>query len=313
MSQEILDDAKICTLEVTCGTWFNNKRIRNIASGIDLADGVNVEQLSTNLGPIISDINALLGAGPGLIGTWANYAAISNVNVNSNNIYSTVNQTFINGPSSITINYDTLNGFAYTSTAFSTLAQYVAIDSCLLVQTASNVSSISPIVSTNNIILSNVSSSLSTLTAYAAVEACLTVTNKNNISTIEGNLDARRQVAFSTIAVGSATASQIVGTNISTLGWITTFNAPSFALTMNLDLSNLNIWPKQQFDCMRFGHVGPSTDSIVHIYANNAIDPASYLGSMSPGTSYTYVYSGPLPPTQAAIIQSTNYIRLTGI
>ncbi len=313
MSQEILDDAKICTLEVTCGTWFNNKRIRNIASGIDLADGVNVEQLSTNLGPIISDINALLGAGPGLIGTWANYAAISNVNVNSNNIYSTVNQTFINGSNSININYETLSSFAYTSTAFSTLAQYVAVDSCLLVQTASNVSSLSTIVSTNNTILSNVSSGLSTLTAYTAVEACLSVTNKNDISTIEGNLPARHHIAFSTIDISAATPTQIVGTNVSTLGWVTTFRAPSFALTMNLDLSTINLWPKQQFDCMRFGHIGPSGDSIVHIYANNAVDAASYLGSMSPGTSYTYIYSGPLPPTQTSIIASTNFIRLTGI
>ncbi len=313
MSQEILDDAKICTLEVTCGTWFNNKRIRNIADGIELVDGINLGQLSTNIGPIIEDVSTLIGAGPGLIGTWANYAAINNVNVNSNNIYSTVNQTFINGPNSITINYETLNGFAYTSTAFSTLAQYVAVDSCLLVQTASNLSSLSSFVSSIDSRLSNVSSGFSTLTAYTAVQACLTVTNKNEISTLEGNLPARRQIAFSTININTATATQIVGTNISTLGWLTTFRAPSIPLTINLDLSTINLWPKQEFDCMRFGHIGPSGDSIVNIYANNAVDAASYLGSMSPGTSYTYVYNGPLPPTQASIIASTNYIRLTGI
>jgi len=313
MSQEILDDAKLCTLEVTCGTWFNGKAIRNIAEGIELVDGVNVGQLSTNLGPIIEDVSTLMGTGPGLVGTWAYYPALSNVNMASNNIWSTVNQTFINGPSSITINYQTINGFAYTSTALSTLAQYVAIDSCLLVQTTSNVSSLSTTVSTLNTNVEYISSALSTLVYYTAVDACLTVTNKNNVSTIQGDLPARRRIGFSTIDVNTATASQVIGTNVSTLGWVTTFRAPSFALTMNLDLSNLNLWPKQQFDCMRFGHIGPSGDSVVHLYANSAIDPTSYLGSLSPGDSYSYVYSGPLPPTTASIILATNYIKLTGV
>lgn len=313
MSQEILDDAKICTLEVTCGTWFNGKRIRNIADGTDVVDGVNVGQLSTNLGPIIEDVSTLMGAGPGLVGTWAYFPALSNVNVASNNIISTVNQTYINGSNSINVNYETISSFAYVSTSFSTLAQYVAIDSCLLVQTSSNLSGLSTYVSSLGGIFENVSSSLSTLTYYTAVDACITVTNKNNISTMEANLPARRRIGFSTMDLATATPAQIIGTNVSTLGWVTTFRAPSFALTMNLDLSNLNIWPKQQFDCMRFGHVGQSSDSVVHVYANDAIDPESYLGSLSPGTSYSYVYNGPLPPTQEAIILSTNYIRLSGV
>jgi hypothetical protein len=314
MSQEILDDAKLCTLEVTCGTWFNNKRIRNIASGIDLGDGVNVEQLSTNLGPIISDINSLLGAGPGLIGTWAQYPAITNINVNSNNIYSTVNQTFINGSSSITINYETINGFAYTSTSFSTLAQYVAVDSCLLMQTQSNLSSVSTYVSTIGGNVEFLSSAFSTLSYYTAVDSCMTVTNKNNISTLQADLPARRRVAFSTVNLGTVTNADIVGTNISTLGWVTSFtNSGPGATTINLNLNTLNVWPKQQFDCMRFAHVGPGTDSVVHLYAGNSANSATYLDMISPGNSYTYVYSGPLPPTGPDMILSTNYIRFTGV
>jgi hypothetical protein len=313
MSQEILDDAKICTLEVTCGTWFNNKRIRNIAYGVDGGDGVNVAQLSTNLGPIISDINALLGAGPGLIGTWAQFPAITNVNVNSNNIYSTVNQTFINGPSSIVLNYNTISSFAYTSTAFSTLASYVAVDSCLLVQTRSNLSSLSSYVSTLGNNVNYLSSAFSTLASYAAVDACMTVTNKNNISTLQANLPARRQIGFSTVDVLTVTPAQVIGTNVSTLGWVTTFRAASGTQTLALDLDSLNVWPKQQFDCMRYSHIGPSSDSPVQLYLNTGSDANSYLGDINPGQSFTYVYQGPLPVTAGASVLSTNYIRFTGV
>lgn len=312
MSQEILDDAKICTLEVTCGTWFNSTRLRSIAQGIDPADGVNVEQLSTNLGPIIANISTLNDAGVGLVGLWATYPAATDVNVNSNNIYSTVIQTYIDGPNSINVNYETISSFASVSTSFSTLTQYVAIDSCLLVKATSNLSSLSTYTSSIGGNLENVSTALSTLISYAAVDACLTVTNKNNISTLQSDIYTRRRLPFSTINVGTATATQIVGTNISTLGWITTFDAPS-PLDINLDLSTLNVWPKQQFDCMRFGHIGPNTDNNVNIYLNNSTDAASYLGSINPGTNYTYVYNGPMPPTQASIIASTNYTRFSGI
>ncbi len=312
MSQEILDDAKICTLEVTCGTWLNNKRIRNIAYGIEDGDGVNVEQLSTNLGPIISTVSSLVGVGPGLIGNWAQYPAITNINVNSNNIYSTVNQTFINGPSSITLNYETINGFAYTSTSFSTLAQYVAVDSCLLMQNQSNISSLSTNVSSLNSTVEYLSSALSTLAYYTAVDSCMTVTNKNNISTLQADLPARRRVAFSTVNLGTVTNVDIIGTNVSTLGWVTTFRNAGLATNINLNLNTLNVWPKQQFDCMRFGHIGPATDSVVHLYAGNSANSATYLDMISPGESYTYVYSGPLPPTSSDVHLSTNYIRLIG-
>ncbi len=313
MSQEILDDAKICTLEVTCGTWFNNKRIRNIAYGVDGGDGVNVAQLSTNLGPIIANVSTLIAGGPGLIGLWAQYPALSTINVNSNNIYSTVNQTFINGPSSITLNYETISSFAYTSTAFSTLASYVAVDSCLLVQTRSNLSSLSSYVSDLGGNVNYLSSAFSTLAGYAAVDACMTVTNKNNISTLQADVPARRQIGFSTVDVTTVTPAQVIGTNVSTLGWVTTFRAPSGALSLQLDIDSLNVWPKHKFDCMRYSHIGPASDSHVNLYLNTASDFNSFLGGISPGQSYTYVYQGPEPPTAGDIVLSTNYIRFTGV
>ena len=313
MSQEILDDAKICTLEVTCGTWFNNKRIRNIAYGVDGGDGVNVAQLSTNLGPIIADISTLIAGGPGLIGLWAQFPAITNINVNSNNIYSTVNQTFINGPSSIVLNYETISSFAYTSTAFSTLASYVAVDSCLLVQTRSNVSSLSSYVSTLGNNVNYLSSAFSTLASYAAVDACLTVTNKNNISTLQADLPARRQIGFSTVDVRTVTSAQVIGTNVSTLGWVTTFSNSIGPFSLQLDIDSLNVWPKHKFDCMRYSHIGPVSDSPVKLYLNTALDLNSFLGDIYPGQNYTYVYQGPEPPTPGDIVLSTNYIRFTGV
>jgi hypothetical protein len=82
---------------------FGGEVIRNVGAGIVTTDAVNVGQ-----------VQGLISQGTS---NWAQYAANSTVNIAGNNVYSTVNQTFISGANSFTVNWITLSNISTQAAA----------------------------------------------------------------------------------------------------------------------------------------------------------------------------------------------------
>ncbi len=210
------------------------------------------------------------------------------------------------------------------STILSTLTYYNAIEACIIVQSYQTIVCLDGVVTGIRDNLADVSTILSTLTYYNAVEACMIVQNTQGLSTLSSsvntltnqvsNFASRNSVPFSTLTVGTTPAGHTVSTVISTLGWVNTFtNSTGIVQDLELQLGTLGLWPNSGFDAMRFSHIGPVTDSLVRIYLEDSSQAASYMGDISAGQTFTYVFkNGVNPNIGGNRILSTNYIRLVG-
>jgi hypothetical protein len=351
MASEILDDTFVRVLEVKSGAYFNTVRLQNVHDGIVDDDAVTLRQLkgyvmplSTVVSSLVSSVDYLLahgGGGGGSPELWSGYPALSNVNMANSTINSTLSVQLMNGASSLTLNYFTLNNIIDVSTVVSTLSYYNAVEACLIVTNSHNISSVTANVADVSTIVStlsyynavqacltvtnahdistvtanvaDVSTIVSTLSYYNAVQACLTVTNAQNISTVKESLAGRQRLAYSTLNVGSYNSGHIVSTVVSTLGWLNTFNNTTGSLgNINLNLSTLAIWPNSQFDCMRFYHTGSVSQCNINVYAESSSAASGLLATIQPGQSYTFIWSGDASATGDARRLSTNYLALNG-
>jgi hypothetical protein len=210
------------------------------------------------------------------------------------------------------------------STILSTLTFYNAIEACLIVNNYQTIVCLDGVVAGIRDNLTDVSKILSTLTYYNAVEACMIVQNTQGLSTLSSsvntlnnqasNFASRKSVPFSTLNVLTTPVGHIVSTVVSTLGWLNTFrNDTGIVQNLELQLGTLGLWPNTGFDAMRFSHIGPLTDSLVRVFAQDSSQAASYLGDISAGQTFTYVFRNGINPnvgTNRSL--STNYIRITG-
>ena len=124
----ISDTGQFGSVTVTSNgtTNFNSTIIRNIARAVELTDAVTLGQLLES---------------SSLASSWATYPATANVNINSNNIYSTVSQTFISGNNTFTLDVNVLSNISTFGTggqaAFSSLSNDFYLLSTTLISTIS--------------------------------------------------------------------------------------------------------------------------------------------------------------------------------
>ena len=210
------------------------------------------------------------------------------------------------------------------SSVLSTLTYYNAVEACMIVQNTQGLSTISSSVTALTSNLTEVSSILSTLTYYNAVEACMIVTNMQGLSTLSSSVNnlyttidslaSRKSVPFSTFILGFTPTSNITAVVTSTLGWINTFSNPiPFVFDLELELGTLGVWPNTGFDAMRFSHIGNPSEYLIRLWAEDSSQLASYLGTIAPGESYTYIFKPGVNPNIGGNRElSTNYIRIAG-
>ena len=315
MAQEIISDAKLKALEVTCGTYFNTIRLRGVADGIYVDDAATYGQLSTVNGQLTSTINYILihGGGGGSDGCCSSLSTLISSFVDVSTIVSTLSY-YVAVEACLLV--DTRNSlstltssFTDVSTIVSTLSYYSAVEACLIVDTRNQLSTL-----TSSFI--DVSTIVSTLSYYSAVEACLIVDTRAQLSTLSTavhdiyDVSLGKQVQFSTFSPGVTSAGHLVSTVISTLGWINTFsNTSGTTCNVELDLTGLGVWPNKKFDAMRFAHVGGNAN--VTIYGKNSATPTSLLGTLTPGDTLTFVWTQTSPSGTNREV-STSYFTLKG-
>jgi hypothetical protein len=322
MAQEILSDAKLKALEVTCGTYFNTIRLRGVADGIYVDDAATYGQLSTVNGQLTSTINYILthgGGGGGDAGCCSSLSttlsSLISSFVDTSTIVSTLSY-YVAVEACLLV--DTRNqlstltsSFTDVSTIVSTLSYYSAVEACLIVDTRNQLSTLTSS-------FTDVSTIVSTLSYYSAVEACLIVDTRAQLSTLSSavhdiyDISLGKQVPFSTFSPGVTSAGHLVSTVISTLGWINTCsNNTGTTCNVELDLTGLGIWPNRKFDAMRFAHIGPVGNNNVAIYGKNSATPASLLGTLTPGDTVTFVWTQTAPSGTNREL-STSYYTLKG-
>lgn len=318
MAQEILSDAKLKALEVTCGTYFNTIRLRGVADGIYVDDAATYGQLSTVNGQLTSTINYILthGGGGGDTGCCSSISTLISSFTDVSTIVSTLSY-YVAVEACLLV--DTRNqlstltsSFVDVSTILSTLSYYSAVEACLIVDTRNQLSTLTSS-------FTDVSTIVSTLSYYSAVEACLIVDTRAQLSTLSSavhdiyDISLGKQVPFSTFSPGITSAGHLVSTMISTLGWINTCRNNVGATTCNveLDLTGLGIWPNRMFDAMRFSHIGPGGDGNVAIYGKNSATAGSLLGTLTPGDTLTFVWNQTSPSGTNREV-STSYYTFKG-
>lgn len=309
---------------------FGGEVIRNVGAGIVTTDAVNVGQ-----------VQGLISQGTS---NWAQYAANSTVNIAGNNVYSTVNQTFISGANSFTLNWATLSNISTQAAAGAAgspavWSQYPALMDVNMA--ASTLKSTIGVTFINTGLTSTItfgfndyyylSTSVSTLVANGGSADISTLSSfVNTISTSAGsnfstlssataadlstNTMTRKFAATAEITPGTTSAGLIVSTYISTLGLLNVFqNTSSASLNLELNLSTLGIWPNTAYEVMRFAHYGqPGTQSSVILYTENSNYAAGILAEMAPGDTISFIYKGGAPLINNNRISTTQYYRVTG-
>jgi hypothetical protein len=210
------------------------------------------------------------------------------------------------------------------STILSTLTYYNAVAACMIVQNSQGLSTLSSYVDFVDTNVADVSSVLSTLLYYNAIEACLIVTNTQGLSTLGSSVQtisntvenqaSRKSVPFSSFTIGTTPTSNIIATVVSTLGWVNTFsNGFGSTTDLELEIGSIGVWPNVAFDAMRFSHIGDPFDNDVQMWLNNKAQAASYIGNISPGETFTYIFKPGVDPNIGENrVLSTNYIRIVG-
>jgi len=350
MAQEIISDAKLKALEVTCGTYFNTIRLRGVADGIYVDDAATYGQLSTVNGQLTSTINYILihGGGGGSDGCCSSLSTLISSFVDVSTIVSTLSY-YVAVEACLLV--DTRNqlstltsSFVDVSTIVSTLSYYVAVEACLLVDTRNSLSTLTSsftdvstivstlsyysaveaclIVDTRNQLSTltssfiDVSTIVSTLSYYSAVEACLIVDTRAQLSTLSTavhdiyDVSLGKQVQFSTFSPGVTSAGHLVSTVISTLGWINTFSNTS-GTTCNVELDLTGLGVWPNKKFDAMRFAHVGGNANVTIYGKNSATPTSLLGTLTPGDTLTFVWTQTSPSGTNREV-STSYFTLKG-